>query len=92
MSLKEKNYIVGATGLAQCAELTWQLRGTADKRQVPGAKLALQHNIGLGNKILNFSYIRYILANKKKRLYSIFSSKVSSYHLKGCTYPYYKPL
>ncbi len=39
------------TGLragAQCSELTWQLRGTADQRQVPGAKVALQHNIGLG--------------------------------------------
>lgn len=37
-----------STGLAQCAELCWQLRGEAGKRQVPGAKLALQHNIGLG--------------------------------------------
>ncbi|GLH15035.1 Non-specific lipid-transfer protein [Gryllus bimaculatus] len=35
-------------GVAQCAELCWQLRGLAEKRQVPGAKLALQHNIGLG--------------------------------------------
>merc|ERR1712002_1118639 len=35
-------------GLAQCSELCWQLRGEAGKRQVPGAKLALQHNIGLG--------------------------------------------
>ena len=35
-------------GLAQCSELTWQLRGQADKRQVDGAKVALQHNIGLG--------------------------------------------
>ncbi|CAG2069559.1 unnamed protein product [Timema podura] len=34
--------------MAQCSELCWQLRGHADKRQVPGAKLALQHNIGLG--------------------------------------------
>ena len=39
---------LGATGLAQCSELTWQLRGKADKRQVDGAKVALQHNIGLG--------------------------------------------
>lgn len=44
-------HFVGATGLAQCAELTWQLRNTAGKRQVPNAKLALQHNIGLGNVI-----------------------------------------
>ena len=39
---------LGATGLAQCAELNWQLRGLAEKRQVPGAKVALQHNLGLG--------------------------------------------
>jgi hypothetical protein len=26
----------------------WQLRGQAEKRQVPNAKVALQHNIGLG--------------------------------------------
>ena len=39
---------LGATGLAQCAELTWQLRGQAQQRQVEGARLALQHNLGLG--------------------------------------------
>jgi len=37
-----------SAGLAQCAELSWQLRGLAGKRQVPGAKYALQHNVGLG--------------------------------------------
>lgn len=36
------------TGLAQCSELCWQLRGMANKRQVDGAKVALQHNVGLG--------------------------------------------
>src|SRR4029078_12775436 len=46
--LISKGHPLGATGLAQCSELTWQLRGTADKRQVDGAKTALQHNIGLG--------------------------------------------
>jgi len=46
--LISKGHPLGATGLAQCAELTWQLRGTADKRQVAGAKAAIQHNIGLG--------------------------------------------
>lgn len=46
--LLSKGHPLGATGLAQCAELTEQLRGTADKRQVPGARLALQHNLGLG--------------------------------------------
>ena len=40
------------SGLAQCAELCWQLRGLADKRQVPGAKVALQHNIGLGGAVV----------------------------------------
>ena len=35
-------------GLAQCTELCLQLRGEAEKRQVPNAKLALQHNLGLG--------------------------------------------
>jgi sterol carrier protein 2 len=39
---------LGATGLAQCAELIWQLRGEAGARQVEGARTALQHNIGLG--------------------------------------------
>ena len=46
--LISKGHPLGATGLAQCAELSWQLRGEADKRQVPGAKIALQHNLGLG--------------------------------------------
>jgi acetyl-CoA acetyltransferase len=46
--LISKGHPLGATGLAQCAELNWQLRGQAEKRQVPGAKAALQHNLGLG--------------------------------------------
>ncbi|KJK07331.1 MULTISPECIES: lipid-transfer protein [Pseudomonas] len=46
--LLSKGHPLGATGLAQCYELTHQLRGTADKRQVEGASLALQHNLGLG--------------------------------------------
>ncbi len=46
--LISKGHPLGATGLAQCSELTWQLRGDADARQVDGAKTALQHNIGLG--------------------------------------------
>ena len=46
--LISKGHPLGATGLAQCSELTWQLRGQADKRQVDDAKVALQHNIGLG--------------------------------------------
>jgi sterol carrier protein 2 len=46
--LISKGHPLGATGLAQCAELNWQLRGEAGKRQVEGAKFALQHNLGLG--------------------------------------------
>jgi len=46
--LISKGHPLGATGLAQCAELNWQLRGLAEKRQVEGAKVAIQHNIGLG--------------------------------------------
>jgi sterol carrier protein 2 len=46
--LISKGHPLGATGLAQCAELNWQVRGDADKRQVDGAKIALQHNLGLG--------------------------------------------
>ncbi len=46
--LISKGHPLGATGLAQCAELNWQLRGLADKRQVDGATVGLQHNIGLG--------------------------------------------
>jgi acetyl-CoA acyltransferase len=46
--LISKGHPLGATGLAQCSELNWQLRGQAGKRQVEGAKIALQHNVGLG--------------------------------------------
>lgn len=46
--LLSKGHPLGATGLAQCFELTQQLRGNADKRQVSNVQFALQHNIGLG--------------------------------------------
>ncbi|MUL67281.1 lipid-transfer protein [Mycobacterium sp. CBMA 234] len=46
--LLSKGHPLGATGLAQCAELVWQLRGQADARQVENVTVALQHNIGLG--------------------------------------------
>lgn len=46
--LLAKGHPLGATGLAQCAELVWHLRGQAGQRQVDGARLALQHNLGLG--------------------------------------------
>jgi acetyl-CoA acetyltransferase len=46
--LLSKGHPLGATGVAQCAELVWHLRGQAGDRQVEGAKVALQHNLGLG--------------------------------------------
>jgi len=46
--LLSKGHPLGATGLAQCAELVWQLNGMAEKRQVENARVALQHNVGLG--------------------------------------------
>ena len=54
--LISKGHPLGATGLAQCSELTWQLRGIADNRQVAGAKVALQHNIGLGGAVVVTAY------------------------------------
>ena len=56
--LLSKGHPLGATGLAQCYELTHQLRGTADKRQVQGARLALQHNLGLGGACVVTLYER----------------------------------
>jgi acetyl-CoA acetyltransferase len=56
--LLSKGHPLGATGLAQCTELVWQLRGQADKRQVEGAKVALQHNLGLGGACVVTMYRR----------------------------------
>ena len=56
--LISKGHPLGATGLAQCAELTWQLRGEAGERQVAGAQLGLQHNIGLGGAAVVSVYRR----------------------------------
>jgi acetyl-CoA acetyltransferase len=56
--LLSKGHPLGATGLAQCTELVQQLRGTADKRQVDGARLALQHNLGLGGACVVTLYER----------------------------------
>ncbi len=38
--------MVGATGVAQVVEVTLQLRGEAEKRQVKDAKIGLAHNVG----------------------------------------------
>jgi acetyl-CoA acyltransferase len=56
--LISKGHPLGATGLAQCAELTWQLRGTAGDRQVENVTAALQHNIGLGGAAVVTAYQR----------------------------------
>jgi acetyl-CoA acyltransferase len=50
--LISKGHPLGATGIAQAAEITWQLRGQADKRQVEGAEVGLTHNIGLGGAVV----------------------------------------
>jgi len=50
--LISKGHPLGATGIAQCAELCWQLRGMAGARQVPNCQLGLSHNIGLGGAVV----------------------------------------
>jgi len=56
--LLSKGHPLGATGLAQCTELVWHLRGQAEARQVEGAKIALQHNLGLGGACVMTMYRR----------------------------------
>ncbi len=46
--LISKGHPLGATGLAQCAELVWHLRGWANNRSVGGTRLCLQHNLAWG--------------------------------------------
>jgi len=58
--LISKGHPLGATGLAQCAEMCWQLRGEAGKRQVADAKVALSHNLGLGGAAVVTVYERPI--------------------------------
>ncbi|MBI5261847.1 MAG: lipid-transfer protein [Bradyrhizobium sp.] len=57
--LLSKGHPLGATGLAQCYELTQQLRGAADSRQVEGARLALQHNLGIGGAVVCTMYEKH---------------------------------
>lgn len=57
--LESKGHPIGATGLAQCAELVSQLRGESDKRQVDGARVALQHNFGIGGAAVVTMYKKY---------------------------------
>lgn len=56
--LISKGHPLGATGLAQCAELVWHLRGWANNRLVPDTKVALQHNLGLGGAVVVTVYKR----------------------------------
>jgi len=56
--LISKGHPLGATGLAQCAELTWQLRGWANNRLADNAGVALQHNLGLGGAVVVTLYKR----------------------------------
>ncbi|KAI8962082.1 thiolase-like protein [Daldinia sp. FL1419] len=56
--LISKGHPLGATGVAQCAELVWHLRGWANNRAVPHTKYALQHNLGLGGAAVVTVYCR----------------------------------
>ncbi|KAM6529451.1 hypothetical protein FALCPG4_007587 [Fusarium falciforme] len=56
--LISKGHPIGATGLAQCAELTWQLRGWANNRLVEDTSVAVQHNLGLGGAVVVNVYKR----------------------------------
>ncbi len=56
--LLSKGHPLGATGLAQCAEIVEQLRGLGGRRQVEAARTALQHNLGLGGACVVTLYQR----------------------------------
>ncbi|KAI0205676.1 thiolase-like protein [Astrocystis sublimbata] len=56
--LISKGHPLGATGIAQCAELVWHMRGWANNRAVPNTKFALQHNLGLGGAVVVTVYSR----------------------------------
>lgn len=56
--LISKGHPLGATGIAQCAELVWHLRGWANNRLVDGTTAALQHNLGLGGAVVVTVYKR----------------------------------
>src|SRR5690606_22684273 len=56
--LISKGHPLGATGLAQCAELVWHLRGWATNRLVPDTRACLQHNLGLGGAVVCTVYKR----------------------------------
>jgi sterol carrier protein 2 len=87
--LISKGHPLGATGLAQCCELVWQLRGTADKRQVKGVNAALQHNLGLGGAAVVTVYTkpksftaRVVNQQEIQQLNSIQVKKLSDFGIK----------
>ncbi|KAG7227263.1 hypothetical protein INR49_013884 [Caranx melampygus] len=89
--LISKGHPLGATGLAQCAELCWQLRGQAGRRQVPGAKVALQHNIGLGGAVVVALYRMGFPQEARSRVAAVLTS--SSSGLEGFkAYPVFKEI
>ncbi|KAL2833306.1 thiolase-like protein [Aspergillus cavernicola] len=56
--LISKGHPLGATGLAQCTELVWHLRGWANNRLIDGTDACLQHNLGLGGAVVVTVYKR----------------------------------
>ncbi|CEI96841.1 Putative Sterol carrier protein 2 [Rhizopus microsporus] len=66
--LISKGHPLGATGLAQCTELVWQLRNWTGERQVPNVKYALQHNVGLGGAVVVTIYKKANANQSKPRL------------------------
>ncbi|KAF6519330.1 hypothetical protein HZS61_017704 [Fusarium oxysporum f. sp. conglutinans] len=56
--LISKGHPLGATGIAQCAELVWHLRGWANNRATPNTRYCLQHNLGLGGAAVVTVYKR----------------------------------
>lgn len=66
--LESKGHPIGATGLGQCAELCLQLRSACGKRQVESAKVALQHNFGLGSACVVTLYKKYTPSTPKANL------------------------
>jgi len=69
--LISKGHPLGATGMAQCAEIVWQLRNMAGQRQVKNAEYGLQHNLGLGGAVVVAIY-------KKKTKYESARNDVSA--------------
>ena len=80
--LISKGHPLGASGIAQCAELIWQLRGWANNRLVENATVALQHNLGLGGAAVVTVY---------KRADGQTNERVRDQDVKGKTWVGYNP-